>query len=103
MPRLRSHGKKDGSRKQVAEATKRKLILLISSLLTILLFLGFRVGESFWLLWIIEYRKPIMAFLLFFMFAMLFGAPMIIEANSNPRKTSGPGHNPKLPPSSWNP
>jgi len=103
MPRLRSHIKKDDGRKQVAEATKRKLILLISFLLAISLFLGLRVGESIWPAWIIEYRKPIMAILLFFMFAMIFGFPIIIEANSNPRKLSGPGHNPKLPPSSWNP
>jgi pilus assembly protein TadC len=100
MPRLRSHIKKDDGRKQVAEATKRKIILLISFLLAISLFLGFRVGESIWPVWIIEYRKPIMAFLLFFMFAMIFGFPIIIEANSNPRKTSGPGKDPRQ---GWDP
>jgi polyferredoxin len=102
MPRSQNRSKKESGKKQVAETTKWKLVMLISFLLAIVLFLGFRVGESLWPTWMIEYRRPIIGLVLFATFILIAASPLVIEANSHPRPLSGPGHNPELPPSSWN-
>lgn len=89
--------------KWIAQNTKQKLILLISFLGAIALILIFRVGKDIWPDWLVDYCAPIIGVVLFAAFVLIAASPLIIEANSNPRKLSGPGHNPELPPSSWKP
>ena len=79
-----------------AAITEGRLIFLIAFLLLIILVLMFGVGEIWWPAWIIEYRFRIMGVLILVELILALSAPVIIEADSNPRPLSGPGKNPQL-------
>ena len=95
MLRMRKHHKSRMDRKQIARTTKRNLTLLITFLAEISLVLIFRVGESFWPMWMIEYRTRILGIILLAEVCTILLSPLIIEVNSNPRPLSGPGKNPQ--------
>ncbi|MBK9926599.1 MAG: hypothetical protein IPP66_15090 [Anaerolineales bacterium] len=97
MPKAQKHPKNQISKQQIIQATKRKIFFFITTLLTVLLVLIFRIGEALWLTWIIQYRKPIIGIVSFITLYVFFSAPVVIEANSNPRTLSGPGKNPRNP------
>ena len=103
MPKIRKHHKKRNDEKYGARTIKKRVVLLISFLVIVALVLIFKVGQDFWPGWMVEYRKPIMGLVLFAAFILIAASPLVIEADSNSRPLSGPGHNPKLPRSFWNP
>jgi hypothetical protein len=80
--------------KQIARTTKRRLILLISILLAIILVLRFSVGEALWPIWMMEHRTRIMGIFLLVETFLILLSPVIVEVNSNPRHLSGPGDRP---------
>jgi hypothetical protein len=83
--------------KQIAESMRKRLIVVISILLAILLVLLFRVGGDYWPTWLINSRKLLATILSFVVIFLILLSPIIIEATSNPRVLSGPGKNPKGP------
>ncbi len=82
-------------KKRIAQNTKKALSLLITFLIAIILGLIFKVGESWWPTWVINYRKAITGILLFVVMYLILLSPIMIEFNSNPRHLSGPGKNPR--------
>jgi hypothetical protein len=81
------------SKEQIALLTKQNLILVISLLLSVLFFFVFKIGGIFWPAWLVELRWPILYILIFVTIYISLFAPVMIEANSNPRPLSGPGRN----------
>lgn len=78
-------------KKQIAKRTRQRLIVLISFLVTILLILIFKVGEVYWFVWLIEYRKQAIGIVALLTTIITLSSPVIIEANSNTRTLKGPG------------
>jgi hypothetical protein len=90
------HPKEPKSKKKIAQITKERLILVISILIAILAVLFFKAGNALWPTWMIEYRKLLIALILFPVIFLTLMSPVIIEANSDPRPLSGPGKNPEI-------
>ena len=83
-------------KKKVAQTTRRRLIVLISFLGAVLLILIFKVGEVYWFVWLIEYRKQAIGIVALLTTVITLSSPIIIEANSNTRTLQGPGKDPKF-------
>ncbi len=81
-------------RNQIAQKTRRAIVLLVSFLLVPCLILIFKIGEAFYSSWIVEYRTQIIGFLLLAIIVAILSSPLIIEVNSNSRPLSGPGDRP---------
>jgi hypothetical protein len=86
------------SKNRIARVVKQRLTALISALSAILLIFIFRIGESLWLAWMVEYRLRIVALLVLVLICLLVSAPLILEHSKNPRPLSGPGKNPYIDP-----
>lgn len=82
-------------KRQIAERTRRVIIILSACFSTILLILMFRVGESVYPAWMVEHRTRIIAILALGLILTVTTAPLVIEVNSNPRRLSGVGKYPK--------
>lgn len=78
-------------KKQIAQTTKKRLIILISFLVVVLFILIFKVGEVYWFVWLIEYRKQAIGIVALLTTIITLSSPVIIEANSNTRTLKGPG------------
>jgi NADH:ubiquinone oxidoreductase subunit 3 (subunit A) len=103
MPRIRRRRRKyeqGGDRQQIAETTTMRLGALILFFLLMILILIFRIGEAWWFKWMIEFRTPMIGILSFFGILLALSSPVIIEADTHPRRLSGPGKNPNDP---WGP
>ncbi|HND49137.1 MAG TPA: hypothetical protein PKL78_07105 [Anaerolineales bacterium] len=84
--------------KRIARVTKFWLSIVIAFLSIILLILIFRIGEDYWVLWLVDYRKQGIGAVLLLLTVVLLLSPVIIEVNSNTRTLNGPGHDPKFGP-----
>ncbi len=80
----------------LAQITQRRIIYLFILLLAIILILALRVGEIWWATWMVENRTKFIGILILAELVLGFSAPIIIEANSNPRTLTGPGKNPQM-------
>jgi hypothetical protein len=69
--------------KKMIRIVKPALIFLISSLGIAALVLIFRLGHGIWPEWIIEYRRQILGIVLFALFGLSLGTPIMIEATVN--------------------
>ena len=83
-------------REKIAEKTIWAITILVSVLIIGLLIFVFRIGETMYPAWMIEYRNPIIGILLSIIVVVILSSPLIVEATSNPRRLSGPGKNPYL-------
>ncbi|HCR72045.1 MAG TPA: hypothetical protein DIW23_11420 [Anaerolineae bacterium] len=81
-------------REKIAEKTIWAIAILVLVLIISLLVFVFRIGESMYPVWMVEYRNPIIGILLTIIFIIIIASPLIVEANSNPRRLSGPGKRP---------
>ena len=97
MSKIRRRYKELEDREKIAELVKRRLVVLISFLIAILLVMIFRVGEALWPLWLVEHQSRVVAILLLVIICSILLSPIMIEATSNTRTLSGPGKNPKGP------
>jgi len=75
---------------------KHRLSLLIAFLIVLLLALMFRAGDVWWPIWVVEHQKQAMGIIGLAIVCLVLLAPVIIEADSNPRGLDGPGKNPYL-------
>lgn len=91
-----SRNKQRQTVKKIARITRNKIISLIISLFVIILLLALKAGEPWWPLWIAEHRLRIIGILILAELVLGFSAPVVIEADSNPRALSGPGKNPQM-------
>jgi hypothetical protein len=82
---------------KLVRVAKWRLTFTITSLIVIAFVLIFRIGEGFWLIWVIEKRTQIIGGILLALFFLLLWYPIMVEVTSNPRPLSGPGKNPKGP------
>jgi pilus assembly protein TadC len=87
MSRKRRHLEKPENKKQIVQATKLRLFLLIAFLIVAL-------AVSF------LYRSPFTAIILFIVIFLTLLSPVIIEFTNTPRTYPGPGKNPQGP---WDP
>src|SRR5512138_1079678 len=83
-------------RRQIAQAVRRRLVLLLSLLIAIVLVVTFKIGGSFWPAWLVTHRTQMIASLALVILVVFFSSPLIIEASSNPRPLSGPGGRPGM-------
>jgi hypothetical protein len=81
-------------RKQLASLVKGGLIFVISILSVLLFVLIFKVGESYWPIWLMNSRGLLAAIISFITIFLILLSPVIIEMTSNPRVLSGPGDTP---------
>lgn len=81
-------------REHIAQKTRRVLFVLESILIAGCLIVIFRIGESMYPAWVIEYRNLIIGVLLSIIVVVFLASPVIVEVNSNPRPLSGPGDRP---------
>lgn len=84
--------------KKIARITKFWLSILIAFLSVILFVLIFRIGEAYWMLWLVEHRKQGIGIVILLLAVVSLLSPIIIEANSNTRTLQGPGHDPRSGP-----
>ena len=83
-------------REKIAEKTIWAIAILVFVLVIGLLVLVFRIGESVYPVLVIENRNPTIEILLSIIIVVILSSPLIVEANSNTRRLSGPGKNPHL-------
>ena len=83
-------------RRQIAERTKRVIVIISTCLIVICLILIFKVGEFIYPSWVIIHRTQIIGILILGLTLVILFSPLIIEVNSNTRTLSGPGKNPRL-------
>ena len=98
MSKPQRHLKNSENKSRVVRTVKRRLTILISSLSLILIVLLFRIGESLWLAWMVEYRTRIIGLLALILICVILSAPLILEYSKSPRALSGPGKNPYIDP-----
>jgi hypothetical protein len=91
MSKKRRHPKASERKEQIARVTKRRLLLVIGSLVAVLTILIFKVGGSLWPDWLMDYRRLFIAILGFVVIFLTLFSPIIIEFNSDPGQKSGPG------------
>ena len=77
------------TKKQIAQKTKRVLLLLSIFLIAICLVLLFKIGEFVWPAWMIAHRIQLTGFILFGILIIWLASPLIIEVSSNSRPLSG--------------
>ena len=94
MTHTRKHMKKLKEKIQARQSIRRNLSLSIAVLSVIALTFIFKIGESLWPAWMVEYRTLFMSIALFMILFLVFSYPIIVEVDTNPRPLSGPGHNP---------
>lgn len=92
---MAAHEKRRQRIRRIAQRTKLYLGLVLLLLTALALLLAFRVGERFWPAWMSTYRTLLIGLDLLGLVTTLLLSPLIIEANSNPRPLSGPGHDPR--------
>src|SRR5512140_1729478 len=80
--------------KRRARVTRQYLGAFIAFLGVAALLLMFRVGLGVWPAWVTAYRTELIGFLLLGIVVTVCLYPLIVEANSNTRHLSGPGHDP---------
>lgn len=91
---LRKHNKNI----KAARTVRQRLIWSISILSAILIAFIFKIGESLWLAWMVEYRLRIVGLLTLVLVCLIVLSPLIIEYSKTPRALSGPGKNPYIDP-----
>ncbi|RIK31951.1 MAG: hypothetical protein DCC56_07170 [Anaerolineae bacterium] len=96
MTRIRKEQEKVVNK--IVQVLKQRLIFLISFLSVCVTILIFRVGESWWLFWMVKYRSRIIGILLLALVVVIISAPLIIESSKRPRNFPGPGKNPYIDP-----
>lgn len=99
MSETQKHTKRSEEIKRVAQAMRLRLSAFIAFLAAIVFILIFRIGETWWYQWMIDYRARIIGIILLIVVALIFLFPVIVEFTSNPRHLSGPGKPP--PQSGW--
>ncbi len=72
-----------------------RLVAVIGVLVLIVLALAIQLGQQFWPAWLTNNRGVFVGLLALAILALVFFAPVIIEADSNPQQLSGPGHDPR--------
>ena len=92
LKNLRSEVERE--RIQIAQMTSDRLALLILFFLVFILVLIFRVGENWWPVWAVQHRIQFMGVVILGELALSLSFPLLVEANSNTRTLTGPGHRP---------
>ena len=87
--------KASNNKQQIAQITKKRLAVLITSLLVALAFFIFKPGEGFWPEWLVYERGAFIAILGIIILFLILMSPIIVVTESDPRPLSGPGKNPK--------
>jgi len=95
MPRKRKHFKISDKKKYIAHITKKRLAILIISLLTALAFFIFKLGEGYWPEWMIYERGVFITILGASSLFLILMSPIIVATESDPRPLSGPGKDPR--------
>lgn len=95
MPKKRKQPKLSDKKQYIARVTKKRLTILIISLLVALAFFIFKPGENFWPEWMVYERKVFIAILGIITIFLILMSPIIVITESDPRPLSGPGKNPK--------
>ena len=95
MPKKRKQPKISDKKQYLARITKKRLTILIISLLVALAFFIFKPGEAFWPEWMVYERKVFIVLLGVISFFLILMSPIIVVTESDPRPLSGPGKNPQ--------
>ncbi len=86
------------SRREINRLRRRMLLRLVAAigvLVLIALGLAIRLGQQVWPVWLTNNRGTFVGLLALAILALIFFAPVIIEADTNPRPLRGPGHDPR--------
>ena len=95
MDRKRTRHTKRISHKRIARVGRLALALVMAFSLATLAVLVFRIGEVLWPVWLIDYRRSLIAILSVMVIFLTLAAPVIIGFMDDPRPLSGPGKNPE--------
>jgi len=95
LPKKCKQPKISDKKQYLARITKKRLTILIISLLVALAFFIFKPGEAFWPEWMVYERKVFIVLLGVISFFLILMSPIIVVTESDPRPLSGPGKNPQ--------
>jgi len=95
MPRKRKRLRTPVTKQSIARITKKRLTILIISLLAALAFFIFKPGVDFWPAWLLYERRLFISILGSISLFLILMSPIIVVTESDPRPLSGPGKNPK--------
>jgi len=95
MSKKRKQRKVSENNQQIIRITKKRLVILITSLLVALAFFIFKPGSDFWPMWMIAFRRVFIAVVGFVTLFLILMSPIIVVTESDPRPLSGPGKNPQ--------
>jgi hypothetical protein len=82
--------------KKTVRIVKRRLIFILSLLGLSAAALIFRVGETWWPLWMVNSRTRLIGILLFVFVMVVASFPLMIESSRRPRTYPGLGRNPYI-------
>jgi len=85
-------------KRRIARNTRRIMYVLIVVLAVPALALMLNLGLDSCPMWLLANRSKILGLLLFGVVILSFSSPIIVEFNTNPRPLSGPGKDPRMPP-----
>jgi hypothetical protein len=94
LPKNRKQFKVSDKKQYIARVTKKRLTILIISLLAALVFFIFKPGEAFWPEWMLYGRRAFILLLGVISFFLILMSPIIVVTESDPQPLSGPGKNP---------
>jgi hypothetical protein len=82
--------------KKTVQTVKRRLIFILSLLGLSAAALIFRIGETWWPLWMVSSRLRLIGVLLFLFVMVIASFPLMIESSKRPRNFPGLGKNPYI-------
>lgn len=85
-------------KQRIARNTRRIMNILIAVLAAPAFVLMFNLGLDSWPMWLLTNRSKLLGLLLFGVVILTMLSPIIVEFNVNPRPLSGPGKDPRTPP-----
>jgi len=95
MSKKHKQHKVSENKQKIARITKKRLIVLIGSLVAAWAFCVFQSGVDSWPIWMIDLRRVFIAILGFIIIFLILMSPIIVVTESDPRPLSGPGKNPQ--------
>ena len=101
MSKNRKKRKVFDSKQQLARITKKRLTVLITSLLVAVAFFILKPASDSWPVWMIDIREGFIAIVGFITILLILMSPIIVVTESDPRPLSGPGKNPKTGAGGW--
>jgi hypothetical protein len=96
MPRKSKQYQISERKQHIARITKKRLTIVILSLLVVLAFFVLKPWADLWPTWMIDIRKGFIAIAGILTVLLILMSPIIVATESDPRPLSRPGKDPRF-------